>query len=293
VQSHRQKWLNRVEQMLDTSLPNLSDNTATLHQAMRYSSIGAGKRLRAMLVYATGEMLNVSEDILDYPAAAVEMVHAYSLIHDDLPAMDDDDLRRGKPTCHRAFNEAVAILAGDALQARAFELLSDPASGVSPTQAIRMLNLLANASGGEGMAGGQVVDLEAVGNLLSVDDLQIMHRMKTGALIRASVLLGAMCTSDTDDATYAALGDYADAIGLAFQVVDDILDETMDSSVLGKASGADRALNKPTYTSILGIERAREVAEELHQQSLASLATIRHNTTNLQQLADLVVNRHH
>ena len=286
-------WVERVENKLETVLPDESGATATLYQAMRYATLGGGKRLRATLVYATGEMLGVDPAILDYPAAAVEMVHAYSLIHDDLPAMDDDDLRRGKPTCHRAFNEAVAILAGDALQARAFEVLSDPDSGIPTENRAVMINRLAQASGVSGMAGGQLVDLEAVGKPLTMNELQNMHLMKTGALIRASVQLGRLCSPESNETLDRALEDFCHSIGLAFQVVDDILDETMDSDTLGKTGGADRAMEKPTYTSVLGLEKAREIAAQLHRQSLASLGTIRHNTQNLQELADIIVQRHY
>ena len=284
-------WIERIELFLNNALITDDGPTKNLLSAMRYSTLGGGKRLRALLVYAGGGICNASEQHLDYPAAAVELIHAYSLIHDDLPAMDDDDLRRGKPACHKAFDEAVAILAGDALQAQAFELISSAESGITAEKKIAMVDLLAKGSGSNGMAGGQVVDLEGVDKPMTLQQLQTMHNMKTGALIRVSLLMGVLCGDKVDDQTWSALKKFGDKIGLAFQVVDDILDETQTSDNLGKTQGADRALNKPTYVSLLGLSGAKQTAEKLYEDSLACLDSIGHNTATLKQLANFVVNR--
>ena len=286
------QWARRVEEMLERTLPKARSAQATLHDAMRYACLGGGKRIRALLVYAGGDMLGVDPRTLDYPAAAIEMVHAYSLIHDDLPAMDDDDLRRGKPSCHRAFGEAVAILAGDTLQAQAFELLCRPESGLDAAARLSMVHLLADAMGARGMAGGQLADVEAVGRTLDLAQLEAIHGMKTGALIRASVMLGAGC-GRPDAHVAARLEAYGERLGLAFQVVDDILDETTDGSGPGKPGGADRIAGKPTYTSILGLEKAAEAARRLHAEALASLDAIRYDTDTLRRLADFMINRRH
>ncbi len=287
------QWATRIEGVLDQLLPEAEGPVAALHEAMRYASLGGGKRLRASLVYSTGALLEVDTSLLDRPAAAVEMVHAYSLVHDDLPAMDNDDLRRGKPTCHRAFGEAIAILAGDALQTRAFEILCEHDSALPASNVLRMVQTLAQSSGVAGMAGGQAIDLDAVGKTPDLEHLEIMHSMKTGALIRASVRLGALCSSTVTRDTLNQLDIFARCIGLAFQVIDDILDEVSDSGTLGKTGGSDRARNKPTYTSTVGLANARRIVDTLHGDALASLKTIRHNTDNMRQLADFIISRSH
>jgi len=291
-ESRWREYQDRVEQALDWRLPKPEEQPQRLHEAMRYSCLDGGKRLRAMLVYSSGELFGVQPEILDTPACAVEMIHAYSLIHDDLPAMDDDDLRRGKPTCHKAFGEAMAILAGDALQTLAFDILaSDVTFKVSDSQRNAVLARLAQASGAAGMAGGQAIDFDAMGQSLELNDLENMHRLKTGALIRAAVALGALCHADIDKMSLDALDDYAASIGLAFQVADDILDATADTETLGKDSGSDEALNKPTYVSLLGIDGARNAATDWHQRAISSLDKLPGNTHLLTELANFLVNR--
>jgi geranylgeranyl diphosphate synthase type II len=262
-----------------------------LQSAMDYSLLNGGKRVRPMLVYAAAKACNGNLDHADYAACAVEMVHAYSLIHDDLPAMDDDDLRRGKPTCHIQFDEATAILAGDALQTQAFTILSQPIEGLDPQQQLTMINILAKNSGLHGMAGGQSLDLCAVDQDVDLAYLEKMHNHKTGALIIASVLMGAHCNPNTQASEIKALTEYAKAIGLAFQVQDDILDVTSDTNTLGKAQGADAALNKPTYTTLMGIEGARKRAKDLHQQALKSLNGLTGNKQHLKDIADYIISR--
>ncbi len=249
-----QAFTKRCETVLDDLLPPAEAPPQRLHQAMRYAVLGGGKRIRPLLVYATGTLLGASPESLDRPAAAVELIHAYSLIHDDLPAMDDDDLRRGRPTCHRAYDEATAILAGDALQCLAFELLCSDRE--DPRMQLDMLAALSVASGTRGMAGGQAMDLGAVGLKLDVDALEAMHRMKTGALIRAAVRLGALA-AHAGDTLMKALDDFADALGLAFQIRDDILDVEGTAEALGKTAGKDARADKPTYSSLLGGEEAQ------------------------------------
>lgn len=282
----------RIENVLSRSLL-AADNTASrLGNAMRYSVLGGGKRLRPLLVYVTGEALGAPIDALDAPAAAVELIHAYSLIHDDLPAMDDDDLRRGRPSCHRAFDEGTAILAGDALQALAFEVLAHDAIS-SAAARLQMLAVLARAIGTAGMAGGQAIDLAAVGQPLDAAAIEVMHRRKTGALIQASVELGAIAAGRIDEADRSALQRYGAEIGLAFQIQDDILDVTGDTQTLGKKAGADRALHKPTYPSVLGLEAAREAAVRHRNQALAALAEVGADNALLRDLAQFVVDRAH
>ncbi len=283
-------WAARAEAALERFLPLADGPAARLEEAMRYACLGGGKRLRAALVYASGDMLGAPLDDLDRPAAAIEMIHAYSLVHDDLPAMDDDDLRRGKPTCHKVYGEAGAILAGDALQSLAFEILASAPPSTGAEAALAMVRTLAEASGARGMAGGQALDLEAVGARLDVDALATMHGLKTGALIRAAVRLGALC-AHADEPTLAQLDSYGRSLGFAFQIVDDILDEVMDSDTLGKTGGVDRARDKPTYTTMLGVDAARETVDRLHRDALESLAAIRHNTAVMSQIADFVANR--
>jgi len=288
MQSHQQ----RVEQALSNRLPQTSDlSSAKLIEAMRYATLNGGKRLRALLVYATGEALEVNIELLDAAASAVEMIHAYSLVHDDMPIMDDDDLRRGRPTCHKAFDDATALLVGDALQTLAFESLCDDV--LSASQQSKMVKTLAQQSGALGMAGGQAIDLESVGQSLDLAALQSMHELKTGALIRASVRLGALACADVNDATLAKLDSYAHSIGLAFQVQDDVLDVVASTETLGKTQGADIALNKPTYPALLGLEAAEQKAADLIDQALAALDDLPYNTQTLTALAQFVVQRSH
>jgi len=287
---HRQ---TRVEQALSDRLPN-SDKTQTsakLIEAMRYSTLDGGKRLRALLVYATGEALNSDLQVLDAPACAVEMIHAYSLVHDDMPIMDNDDLRRGRPTCHKVYGSATALLVGDALQSLAFETLCN--NKLSAVQQSKMVTILAQQSGASGMAGGQAIDLESVGEKLNLESLQQMHELKTGALIRASVQLGALSATQITQDDLSSLDTYGHCIGLAFQVQDDVLDIIADTDTLGKAQGADIALNKPTYPSLLGLPAAQQKASDLINQALAKLDDLPYNTQVLAELAQFVVQRSH
>ncbi len=281
----------RANRALEACLPAADLAPVQLHEAMRYAVLNGGKRVRATLVYATGEAVGGEVALFDAPACAVELIHAYSLVHDDLPAMDDDDLRRGKPTCHRAFGEANALLAGDALQSAAFQVLSDGA--LKAHRGMEMIATLAHASGSLGMAGGQAIDLAAVGTQPSLDELEHMHRHKTGALIRASVRLGALCCADISARQLAQLDAYAACIGLAFQVRDDILDVEADTETLGKTQGADMALNKPTYPSLLGLTAARQKADELHQRAMAELADFDARADGLRGLSAFIVSRPH
>jgi len=263
-----------------------------LHQAMRYAVLGGGKRLRPILVYATGSALGAVPERLDAPAAAVEIIHAYSLVHDDLPAMDDDALRRGRPTCHVAFGEAAAILAGDALQALAFDVLArDSALADAPALLVEMLRVLAAACGSQGMAGGQALDLAAVGRILDAAELERMHVHKTGALIRASVRLGALATGCRDERTLAALETYGHCIGLAFQIRDDILDVEGSSATLGKTAGKDAADAKPTYPSILGMQGSRDRLAELTTAAIDSVQPLGTRMHELIALARYVAER--
>ncbi len=285
-------YQTRIENVLVQKLAAHKQPFARLLDAMRYASLGGGKRLRASLVYLTGEMLGGSFDALDSPAASVEMIHSYSLIHDDLPCMDNADMRRGKPSCHIAFDEATAVLAGDALQALAFETIANTPH-LSDATRIKMLSTLANACGPTGLVGGQSLDLDAVGGQHKVSDLEQMHNAKTGALITASIQLGALCSEACSDDELAALTEYGQSLGLAFQVVDDILDVTGNSETLGKTAGADNKLGKSTYTALLGIDGARAAATKHCAQALACLSRLRHNTEALKQLTSFVLKRQH
>jgi len=288
-------FCHRVDLHLDRWLPVPSGPEAHLQEAMRYSVIGGGgKRVRPVLVYAAGKALNIEEDQLDACACAVEIIHAYSLIHDDLPAMDDDDLRRGRPTCHKKYDEATAILAGDALQAFAFEILAaDSALQTSPSNRIEMIKLLAKASGSVGMAGGQAIDLDAVGKALKLEELENMHLLKTGALIRASVLLGAMCSPNVQASKLEALDTYAHCVGLAFQIHDDVLDVTADTETLGKPQGSDEEQNKPTYPALLGLEGAQQRALELHNRAIQALEVFDESADILRKLSAYIIERGH
>ncbi|WP_075180457.1 (2E,6E)-farnesyl diphosphate synthase [Pantoea sp. 1.19] len=285
----------RVNQALTAYLQAQPFQSSPLAQAMEYGALLGGKRLRPFLVYATGDMLQADAGSLDAPAAAVECIHAYSLIHDDLPAMDNDSLRRGQPTCHIRFGEDTAILAGDALQTLAFSILSEaPMAGVSDAHRLRMIAELARASGSGGMCGGQALDLAAEGQQVSLNQLEAIHRHKTGALIRCAVRLGALAAGERGVAALPALDRYAEAIGLAFQVQDDILDVVGDTAVLGKQQGADQQLGKSTYPALLGLENARAKAGELYRQSLDALdalAAQSFNTRSLRALASFIIER--
>ena len=280
-------YQDRVHAMLERALPPASEPPRRLHEAMRYAVLNGGKRIRAILVIATGETLHADAGRLEPAACAVEFIHSYSLVHDDLPSMDDDDLRRGVPTCHSAFGEANALLAGDALQTLAFETLARapaPAAG-------ELVRTLAQASGSRGMAGGQAVDLESVGRTLTLDQLERMHLHKTGALIRASVRLGALSAGARDPEILRRLDEYARCIGLAFQIRDDVLDIESATETLGKKQGADIALNKPTYPAILGLEASKAHARALHERASEQLAPFGHDAEFLCALSGFIVNR--
>jgi farnesyl diphosphate synthase len=279
----------RIEHVLDAALPSVAGPAERLTEAMRYAVLGGGKRVRPLLAYAAGEFAHADVAVVDAAAAAVEMIHAYSLIHDDLPCMDDDTLRRGRPTVHVAFGEAMALLAGDALQAAAFGMLGASAMRDAGLACAK----LARASGVAGMAGGQAIDLAAVGQALPLPDLEAMHRMKTGALIRAAVELGAMCGPQASPGESAALAAYAGAAGLAFQVVDDVLDVTGTDASLGKTAGKDAAHGKPTYVTLLGLDEAQRRAESLRLEAHAALAPFGARARRLVELADWIVLRHH
>lgn len=286
------RYQRRTEDVLDRALALPDPGTARLREAMRYSALGGGKRLRPILVYSTGESLGAPLDALDAPAAAVELIHVYSLVHDDLPAMDDDELRRGRPTCHRAFDEPTAILAGDALQALAFEVLATHEAGPpdAPSR-LAMIRVLSAAIGTSGMAGGQAIDLAAVGRSLDLAGLENMHRRKTGALIQASVLLGAIAAGVTGGERYEALGHFGAAIGLAFQIQDDILDVEGATETLGKTARADIAKSKPTYPSTAGLSEARRAAVALRDQAVTALSPLGARAEPLVALAHFVVAR--
>ena len=290
-----QTWMGatqaRVEKALAEQLPGPHGIPHRLHEAMRYSALGGGKRIRPLLVFAAGELTTAPEERLIVAAGAVEMIHAYSLVHDDLPCMDDDVLRRGRPTCHVEFDEATALLVGDALQTRAFEILSAPGLA-EPARQLEMLHLLAHASGSQGMAGGQAIDLDSVGKALSQPELELMHALKTGALIRAAVLLGALCGEPLQDGAREQLDRFAKRAGLLFQVVDDILDCTASTATLGKTAGKDEAADKPTYVSLLGLEGAKAYAEELRSEALGALAGFGARARRLTELADYICHRH-
>ena len=282
----------RANAALDRFLPAEEQAPSRLHQAMRYAALAPGKRIRPVLAYATGEALGAPLEALDPVAAAVEFIHAYSLIHDDLPAMDDDELRRGRPTCHRQFDEATAILAGDALQALAFEVLTaEELNDVPGDRRVEMLQTLAYASGSRGMAGGQALDLAAVGISLSLDELENMHKHKTGALIQASVMLGYLAGNGHDVDLADRLRRYAACVGLAFQVQDDILDVEGETDVIGKPQGSDASLDKPTYPHLLGIENAKATAERLCEEAIACLEPLGANAETLAMIADYIVKR--
>ena len=291
-QEKLQTYQQRVNTALDGFLPLDDPPEHNLAEAIRYSVIGGGKRIRPAMVYAAGEAMQADPQRLDVPACAVEMIHAYSLIHDDLPAMDNDDLRRGRPTCHKAFDEATAMLAGDALQALAYEILArNDEHSPDPAHRLHMLSILTQASGAHGMAGGQAVDLASVGKTLTLSQLETMHRLKTGALIRASIMLGGMCQSRISDEELAILDRYAQCIGLSFQIQDDILDVISDTETLGKPQGSDEQQSKPTYPALIGLEASRKLALEQHQQALEHLQPLGEDAETLRQLSAYIVQR--
>jgi geranylgeranyl pyrophosphate synthase len=281
-----------MEQALAARLPDSRMVPARLHEAMRYSVLGGGKRIRPALLFATARTLGLSEDEVEAAACAIELVHVYSLVHDDLPAMDNDDLRRGRPTCHKAFDEATALLVGDALQPLAFQLLaSDPALPESPAIRLRLIDVLAQAIGTFGMAGGQAIDLAVQGKRLDIGQVEDMHARKTGAVIRASVLMAAECVPPLDANLYAALTRYASALGLAFQIQDDLLDVTGDVSTLGKATGADSERSKPTHPAIIGIQASQQRVRLLHNQAIHALVPFGDKAESMRSLAHWLLSR--
>jgi geranylgeranyl pyrophosphate synthase len=285
-------WRVRVERALERRLPAATEIPSRLHEAMRYSVLGGGKRIRPALCFATAHTVGLSEDQVEAVACAIELIHVYSLVHDDLPAMDDDDLRRGRPSTHKAYDEATAILVGDALQPLAFQLLArDSSLPQSPAVRLRLIDMLSEASGTFGMAGGQAIDLEVQGTKLDVAAVEDMHARKTGAIISASVLMAAACAPDLPQARYQALARFAAAIGLAFQIQDDLLDLLGDVSTLGKATGADREHGKPTHPSIIGIEASQERVHLLHNQALDALAPFGERAAPLSSLAHWLLSR--
>jgi geranylgeranyl pyrophosphate synthase len=281
-----------MERALAARLPSAALLPERLHAAMRYSVLGGGKRIRPALLFATARTLGLAEDEVEGAACAIELVHAYSLVHDDLPAMDDDDLRRGRPTCHKAFDEATAILVGDALQPLAFELLARD-SALPPSSGVRLalIGLLAEASGSFGMAGGQAIDMAAQGRSLDLAAVEQMHARKTGALIRASVLMAALCAAGLEPRLHAALADFASAIGLAFQIQDDLLDVIGETAVLGKTAGADQKLAKPTYPAVAGVAASRAAVGALHQRALEALEPFGERAEPLRLLSDWLLAR--
>ena len=288
------QFKSRVEHYLSTRLDKLAVNQPDLLDAMRYGLLQGGKRVRPFLVYATGQLVETDLNDLDAPAAAIECIHSYSLIHDDLPAMDDDDLRRGNPTVHRKFDEATAILAGDSLQSLAFSILADHNyRQTADVDVLAMIRLLSDNSGYPGMCGGQALDLANTDTQVDVAALEKMHRLKTGALIEAAVLMGSHCSRRFSNEQRRLLSDYAQAIGLAFQVQDDILDVVGDTAVIGKPKGSDIEANKSTYVSLLGLENARQKADSLYKQSLEALDQLPYNTGLLEAFASFVVHRDH
>jgi farnesyl diphosphate synthase len=290
-----QDWAREVatdmERTLAALLPDPSLPPTRLHMAMRYSTLNGGKRVRPMLALAAGLVTDAAPERVKVVSAAVEFIHAYSLIHDDLPCMDDDVLRRGRPTCHIEFDEATALLAGDALQALAFEIVSTHKLASSADRQIEMIQLFSRACGSHGMAGGQAIDLASVGKPMTLPELEFMHILKTGALIRASVHLGALCGNPLPPAEMDALDRYAKVVGLAFQVVDDILDCESNTEKLGKTAGKDQDANKPTYVSLMGLKPAKQFADELLQDAHTAVSVFGENAQRLKQLAEFIVRR--
>lgn len=290
-----QSWASNcqasIEAFLESRLPAADCVPIRLHKAMRYAVLGGGKRVRPLLSFAAGELAHADVERVTVVAAATELIHAYSLVHDDLPCMDDDILRRGKPTCHIEFDEATALLTGDSLQTLAFELLAEKRLADTPETQLEMIAQLALASGSRGMAGGQAFDLDSVGKMLSLPELEFMHIHKTGALIRAAVMLGARCSSRLDNEQLGKLDHFAKCVGLAFQVVDDLLDAEATTATLGKTAGKDAENNKPTYVSILGISQARELAEKLQHDADQALNGFGEAAFRLRQVTDFIIKR--
>ncbi len=282
---------SRFENVLRELLPRADIAPQRLHEAMRYVVLDGGKRVRPLLAFAAGELAGAEDARVEVAAAAVELIHAYSLVHDDMPCMDDDVLRRGKPTCHVQYDEATALLVGDSLQTLAFQLLAEHRLNDDAVRQLEMIRLLATASGSRGMAGGQAIDLASVGKSLALPELEFMHIHKTGALIRAAILLGAHCGSRLEAAQLDRLDHFGKLIGLAFQVVDDVLDCEADTATLGKTAGKDADNGKPTYVSLLGIQGARDMAQRLHREALESLAEFGDAAQRLRELADFIVLR--
>ena len=281
----------RFEVLLRQFLPQSEVMPQRLHAAMRYSVLEGGKRVRPLLAFAAGELVGADVARVNFAAAAVELIHAYSLVHDDMPCMDDDVLRRGKSTCHVEYDEATALLVGDSLQSLAFQLLAEHTLCDDPARQLRMVKLLAVASGSRGMAGGQAIDLASVGKQLSLPELEFMHIHKTGALIRAAVMLGAHCGAALDEAQLAQLDRYSKCVGLVFQVVDDVLDSEADTATLGKTAGKDADNDKPTYVTLLGVQAAKLMAQELHRDALDALQGFDERALRLRELADFIVTR--
>ena len=290
-----QHWMlerqDRVEVTLEKLLPGVDHAPSRLHSAMRYAVLGGGKRVRPLLAYAAGELVGADPERVDIAASSVELIHAYSLVHDDLPCMDDDQLRRGKPTVHVEFDEATALLVGDSLQGLAFQALSERVLTADPQRQLKMVAVLATAAGSRGMAGGQAIDLDSVGERLSVPELEFMHVHKTGALIRASVLLGALCADANDEIDLDALDRFAKVAGLGFQLVDDVLDAESSTATLGKTAGKDASDNKPTYVTVLGIEQSRTLAAEMYDESLAVLDLLPQGGARLREIAGFIFHR--
>lgn len=284
------QYAGRVNRQLEICLPDESSPPETLHQAMRYAVLGNGKRIRPVLLYATGEALGVPSERLDNPACAVELIHSYSLVHDDLPAMDDDDLRRGRPTCHKAFDEATAILVGDAVQALAFSMLANDQAN-SPEQRNTMIQLLAECTGSQGMVGGQAIDLASVDRQLSRQEVEHMHRLKTGALIKASVLLAVIASGADDPDTHNHFARFAECIGIMFQIRDDILDIQSNTETLGKPQGSDEAQKKPTYPSIIGIEESESACRKLLEQACLEMESVNVRWDTLKLISQYIVTR--
>jgi geranylgeranyl pyrophosphate synthase len=286
------QWQTRMEQALASRLPGADEIPTRLHEAMRYSVLGGGKRIRPALVFATGRTLGLAEHQVEAAACAIELVHVYSLVHDDLPAMDDDDLRRGRPTCHKAFDEATAVLVGDALQPLAFQLLArDPKLPPDPAIRLKLIDLLAEASGTFGMAGGQAIDLAVQGQAIDIAAVEQMHARKTGALIKVSVMMAAACVPTLSTALLDNLARFATAIGLAFQIQDDLLDVLGDVSTLGKATGADSARAKPTYPAVIGVAASQQRMHQLHAEALEALAPFGAAADPLRLLAEWLLKR--
>ena len=281
----------RFEEVLRRLLPQPDMSPQRLHAAMRYAVLDGGKRVRPLLAFAAGELANAEIARVNIAAAAVEMIHAYSLVHDDMPCMDNDVLRRGKPTCHVEYDEATALLVGDSLQSLAFQLLAEHPLNDDSSRQLQMVKLLAAASGSRGMAGGQAIDLDSVGKQLSVPELEFMHIHKTGALIRAAVLLGVQCGEALDEAQLKRLDHFGKCVGLAFQVVDDVLDSEADTATLGKTAGKDAEQDKPTYVTLLGVQAAKKMAAELHRDALDALSGFGEEARRLRELADFIVLR--